>query len=362
MRVWKTAVFGALAVLAFATATVRTAAQGPFASIVAFGTSLSDSGNAFALRGGTNTPPDYLLDPLLVPSAPYARGGHHFSNGATWIEQFARSQGLAGSVRPAYQSSGAGTNYAVGAARAYEDGLNVNLSAQVDAFLGEVGGVAPSDALYTIEMGGNDIRDALVAYPTGHGAILQAANISIFNNIMRLYAAGARTFIVWRAPNVGLTPAIRRLDTISPGAAQLAKGLTQGFNAGLDGVVAQLSALLPGIRIVRLDAFGLLQNIVEHPGRIWFDGCDVRMCDARHSTLHVPTSRRVSVLGRHPSDQGRARHHRERGSFGAGALTVTAEITSSYPRGSAPLGALFERPWHLGDSCYFTPLVRHTPI
>ena len=179
MRVRKTAVFGAVAMLAFATAIVRTAAQGPFASIVAFGASLSDSGNAFALRGGTNTAPDYLLDPLLVPSAPYARGGHHFSNGATWIEQFARSQGLAGSVRPAYQSAGNGTNYAVGGARAWEDGLNVNLSAQVDAFLGDVGGVAPSDALYTIEMGGNDIRDALVAYPTGHGAILQAANISI---------------------------------------------------------------------------------------------------------------------------------------------------------------------------------------
>ncbi len=265
MRVRKTAVFGAVAMLAFATAVVRTAAHGPFASIVAFGASLSDSGNAFALRGGTNTAPDYLLDPLLVPSAPYARGGHHFSNGATWIEQFARSQGLAGSVRPAYQSAGNGTNYAVGGARAWEDGVNVNLSAQVDAFLGDVGGVAPADALYTIEMGGNDIRDALVAYPTGHGAILQAANISMFNNILRLYAAGARTFIVWRAPNVGLTPAIRRLDTISPGAAQLATGLTQGFNAGLDGVVAQLSAGLPGIRIVRLDAFGLLNHIVADP-------------------------------------------------------------------------------------------------
>jgi phospholipase/lecithinase/hemolysin len=265
MRVWKTAVFGALALLVFTTATIPTAAKGPYASIVAFGTSLSDSGNAFALRGGTNTPPDYLLDPLLVPSAPYARGGHHFSNGATWIEQFARGQGLAGSVRPAYQSAGAGTNFAVGAARAYEDGLNLNLSAQVDAFLGEVGGAAPSDALYTIEMGGNDIRDALLAYPTGHGAILQAANVSIFNNIMRLYLAGARTFIVWRAPNVGLTPAIRRLDTISPGAAQLAKSLTEGFNTGLDGVVAKLSMLLPGVRIVRLDAFGLLQNIVDTP-------------------------------------------------------------------------------------------------
>jgi outer membrane lipase/esterase len=113
-------------------------------------------------------------------------------------------------------------------------------------------------------MGGNDIRDALVAYPNGHGAILQAANISIANNILALYTAGARTFIVWRAPNVGLTPAIRRLDTISPGAAQLATGLTQAFNGGLDGVVKQLSAL-PGIRIVRLDAFGLLQRIVSTP-------------------------------------------------------------------------------------------------
>ena len=64
---------------------------------------------------------------------------------------------------------------------------------------------------------------------------------------------------------MGLTPAIRTLDTISPGAAQLATGLTQGFNAGLDGVVAQLSAALPGIRIVRLDAFGLLNHIVADP-------------------------------------------------------------------------------------------------
>ena len=253
MRVRKTAVVGVLAVVAFATVTIRTAAQGPFASIVAFGTSLSDSGNAFALRGGTNTPPDYVLDPLLVPSTPFARGGHHFSNGATWIEQFAQSRGLAGSVRPAYQSSGVGANYAVGGARAYEDGLNLNLPAQVDAFLGDVGGLAPSDALYTIEFGGPDIRDALLAYPTGHGTILQAANTSIFNNIVRLYLAGARTFIVWRAPNVGLTPAIRRLDVITPGTAQLAKDLTEGFNTGLDGVVAQLSMLLPGIRIVRLE-------------------------------------------------------------------------------------------------------------
>jgi phospholipase/lecithinase/hemolysin len=264
MRAWKTISIGVVSLLAVLTATVHTTASVPFDRIVAFGASLSDPGNAFALRGGTNTPPDYLLDPLLVPSAPYARGGHHFSNGATWVEQFARSVGLAASVRPSFQDSGGATNYAVGGARAYEDGVNVNLSAQVEAFLQQVNHTAPSDALYTIEMGGNDIRDALVAYPSGSGAILQAAVISIASNIGRLYAGGARTFIVWRAPNVGLTPAIRTLDHLRPGAVQLGTGLTGAFNTGLDGAVADLSKL-PGIRIVRLDAYGLLNNIVDHP-------------------------------------------------------------------------------------------------
>ena len=264
MKVRTIASVASVTLLAVASISVPSAAPAPFARIVAFGASLSDSGNAFALRGGTNTPPDYLLDPLLVPSAPYALGGHHFSNGATWIEQFARSIGLAGSVRPVFLSSNPNaTNYAVGAARAYEDTVNVNLPAQVDAFLQQFGGVAPPDALYTIEMGGNDIRDALVAFPSGGaGAILQNANISIAQSITALYAAGARDFLVWRAPNVGLTPAIRRLNQISPGAMQLATGLTQAFNAGLDDVVTQLLAGLPGIRIVRLDAFRLLNDIV----------------------------------------------------------------------------------------------------
>ena len=237
-------------------------AQPSYSGIVVFGTSLSDSGNAFALRGGANTPPDYLLNPLLVPSAPYARGGHHFSNGATWVEQFARSLGLAGSVRPAYGSSSAvATNFAVGAARAYDDGQNVNLSEQVEAFLQSTGGVASPSALYVIEMGGNDVRDALGAYPTGHAVILQQALGAIAANIGRLYGAGARHFLVWSAPNPALTPAVRRLAIANPGIAQLAAALTQSFNANLGGLLTQLSAL-PGIGLDRLDAYTLLNEIV----------------------------------------------------------------------------------------------------
>src|SRR5687767_257801 len=138
MKLRTLAVF--VAALAVTATTLSARQHAPYSGIVVFGTSLSDPGNAFALRGGTNTPPDYDLNPLLIPNAPYMRGGHHFSNGPTWVEQFAGSLGLAGSVRPAYASeSPLATNYAVGAARACDapGDENVNLADQVAAFLAD---------------------------------------------------------------------------------------------------------------------------------------------------------------------------------------------------------------------------------
>ena len=147
----------------------------------------------------------------------------------------------------------------------------MNLPEQVDAFLQQTGGAAPADALYVIEFGGNDIRDAIIAYlgggPPAAGAVLTDANLAIARAITTLYGAGARRFLVWRAPNVGLTPAIGILNRTSPGATQLATGLTQAFNLGLDGVVAQLEAVLPGInKIARLDAWRVLNDLVATPG------------------------------------------------------------------------------------------------
>ena len=241
------------------------AAQSRFSGIVVFGTSLSDPGNAFVLLGDASTPPDFMLNPFLIPSAPYAKGGHHFSNGATWVEQFARSVGLGDSVRPALATTDPGvTNFAVGAARAYDDGINFNLTRQVDTFLQRSGGVASSQALYVIEMGGNDVRDAFVVYAGGGngGPILAQALSSIAANIQRLYAAGATNFLVWAAPNIGLTPAIRSLG---PAAQGLAAFVTQGFNDNLEEVVAQLSAGLSGSSFARLDAYQLVTAIVDEP-------------------------------------------------------------------------------------------------
>lgn len=241
-------------------------AQGPSHRIVVFGTSLSDPGNAFALLGATNTPPDYSVDPFLVPDRPYARGGQHFSNGATWIEQYAGPRGLSASVQPAFRDAGAkASNFAVGGARAREVADNLHLSLQVAVFLQQVGGAAPSDALYVIEMGGNDLRDALLAGQAGGPAIIQDAITSIAANIGTLYVAGARRFLVWNAPDLGLTPAIRAFDVLFPGTAAAATDASQLFNDHLDFALGMLNNDLPGIQFVRLDVFQKLHALVDAP-------------------------------------------------------------------------------------------------
>ena len=242
------------------------AAQTTFGRIVVFGTSLSDPGNAFSIIKQMSLPPYDTLDPFLVPSAPYAMGGHHFTNGATWIEQLARPLGLAGNARPAFQAPGTeASNYAVGGARAGGDGTDT-LSVEVGAFLRDFNGAAPPDALYVVEMGANDIRDSIAALPdfVHAGAIINNALTGIGNNIGALYGAGARKFLVWNAPNLRLTPAVRILDKLFPGTGQAAEGLTQSFNAGLENLLGSLAGL-PGIEIVRLDAYGKLNELVADP-------------------------------------------------------------------------------------------------
>src|SRR5689334_18069085 len=77
---------------------------------IVFGDSLSDSGNAFVILNTVTVPPFQSL----VPAAPYARGGLHFSNGSTWIEQLALIDHANPSADPALRAPGVFSNYAVG--------------------------------------------------------------------------------------------------------------------------------------------------------------------------------------------------------------------------------------------------------
>lgn len=242
-------------------------AQPAYGRIVVFGTSLSDPGNAFALTGHAITPPYATLDKFLVPDAPYSVGGHHFSNGATWIEQLTLMPGIAGNALPAFQGSNTNaSNYAVGGARARNNEINVNLSDQVNAYMRDSGGAASPDALYVIEFGGNDIRDALTAFTEGAdgGAIITAAIIAMDDNFRTLYAVGARKFLVLNAPDLRLVPAVRIMDSLFPGAGHVAEYFSLLFNEDLDTLLAG-EAGLPGIQITKLDLYRKLNELSDNP-------------------------------------------------------------------------------------------------
>jgi len=246
----------------FALLQTSPAAAGAPQRFVVFGDSLSDPGNAFLLLRDVEVPP---FD-SLIPDAPYARGALHFSNGATWVEQLSVLDHALPSAGPALLHPVLFSNYAVGGARARHEGP-FDLSTQVGLFVKDFRGHGPTDALYVVFVGGNDLRDALSALavdPSGATsvAIVQAALFAIRDNLLTLYAADGRSFLLANAPDISLTPAVRLLDPVAQGAARF---LAAQFNDGLEAILHGLELGL-GVGIVRLDVFRILNEIVAAPG------------------------------------------------------------------------------------------------
>ncbi|MBS3952024.1 MAG: SGNH/GDSL hydrolase family protein [Methylomicrobium sp.] len=275
------------------------AQEKPFERIVVFGTSLSDPGNGFVLLSdpyafgfdencelGTpaNVPPYDSLDELVIPDGTYARGGHHVTNGATWVEQLARGQGLSGNVRPALRNPGLkASNYAVGGARAASDyPCRFNLANQLEEYFADFPETS-ANALVVIEMGGNDVRDALVD-PDPLTVITEAIT-QINNTIQELHLKGARHFLLVNVPAIGQTPAIQTLNYLYPALdiANSANLLARGFNGALAELQDGLNSGLPGVDIRTLDLYSLLNKIIATPGDY-----DITTIDKACVTPNVP--------------------------------------------------------------------------
>ena len=228
---------------------------------IVFGDSLSDPGNAFILTRNLEIPPFASL----IPDAPYARGGFHFSNGATWVEQLSVIDHAVPSAGPALLIPPLFSNYAVGGARARTVAA-FDLPTQVGLFLGDFHGQAPANALYVVFIGGNDLRDALEALETDPlGAtsvgIIQGALSAIGSNLGALYAAGARRFLVANGPDIGLAPAVRLLGPAAQGAGSF---LSMQFNDGLNSILDGFETA-PGVELARLDVFTFMHDVAASP-------------------------------------------------------------------------------------------------
>ena len=232
--------------------------------LIVFGDSLSDPGNAFALTGESSVPPYADLDPFLVPGAPYAKGGLHFSNGKTWVERFAKRLGANQSAGPAFRLPGVFCNFAVGSARAAGTSP-IDLPGQVGILLGSrVPGESLDDALAVIVIGGNDVRDAIVD-PANAEAIIGNAVSAIYNSILTLEGVGVKKFLVGNVPNLALTPAIRALDAVVPqDVTFFAMLLSVGFNQELAQALAALKNN-PDVEIAEFDIFATVGEVANNP-------------------------------------------------------------------------------------------------
>ena len=146
-------------------------AQAGFSSLYVFGDSLSDSGNN-AVVLAPNVTPVPIPGNSFIRTFPYASG--RYTDAEVWAQILASSLGL--SAGPSLLG---GTDYAFGGARTgpVTDLLPPSLEAQVAIFLSQHGGVAPSDALYVVEGGGENARDALAAIGDCGGNLLCVSGV-----------------------------------------------------------------------------------------------------------------------------------------------------------------------------------------
>ncbi|MFM7437406.1 MAG: SGNH/GDSL hydrolase family protein [Snowella sp.] len=160
-----------------------------FNKVIAFGDSLTDSGNV-----ALYTAPNYQSVPFggIIPSLAYQSG--RFTNGPTWVETLATRLGVSASPYLA-----GGTNFAFGGARTGPLGTtpptSPSLLDQFALFQVNTGGIAPSDALYVVWGGSKNARDAAVQKQAGNNsgatAILNQAVGDIVTIIAGLKTAGA---------------------------------------------------------------------------------------------------------------------------------------------------------------------------
>ena len=174
-----------------------------YTQLFAFGDSLSDAGNHFQATG--NSPPPYVMG--------------HASNGPTWVEDLSLRLNLG----PLASSLLGGNDFAFAGAQSGETDANPNfltgtatpnptrefdLDAQATAY--QAAHPKPvAGALYTLDIGANDIFGALATFPTNPveiTTVLSQAVANTITSVMDFYNDGARDLLFYEVPDAGLTP------------------------------------------------------------------------------------------------------------------------------------------------------------
>ena len=304
-------------------------ADAGYSALFIFGDSLSDSGNnaiLFDALGASQIPPlppgtlrTQVLPPTvtnsLIPTYPYAVS-NEYTNGQVWAQTFASSLGLnlAPSLSNPPLPPPGGIDYAFGGARTSAPSPTPSLEDQALVFLSQyptnLGG-APSDALYVVEGGGDNARDALpiigpqiistctnpVTFQGCAKAIIQPTADAYAGDmktiINELEADGAKHIVVWNIPDIGFAPAIL---SDGPLVSELATLLASQMNADL------LKQIGSDPDVALFDIFTLVDEVVKDKGAFGINLSNVT--DACAANQACDPSTYLFWDGIHPTSAG----------------------------------------------------------
>lgn len=246
-------------------------ADGPYSQTVFFGDSLTDGG---------------FFRPLLPASVRPVTGQFTTNPGFVWSQYLAEYYGTSATPNGNGQT---GTNYAAGGARV---GINTtgalgpipSLATQVNNYLATNGGRADSGALYTVWGGANDLF-AITNGGANPTTTISSAVASQIGIVTQLGNAGARYVLVATVPDLGITPAFRAQGAT---AQAQATGLATTYNNALFSGLAS-----SGLRVIPLDTFNLLREIVASPSVYGFTNVTGTACQPQitaNSLTCNPTS------------------------------------------------------------------------
>jgi len=231
-------------------------ADASFSRVYVFGDSLSDTGNLAAVIGDFPSPPFFM---------------NRVSNGPVGVEILAKRFDLTADASLHLIGPSVGSNYAVAGARAISS-QPIDLNTQVMLFLANHRSTAPTDALYVVFIGGNDLRAArdMANFVDAKVIVIEAAN-EVGKTIETLAQAGAQTFLLVNFPNIGAIPETQLIAgaTSNPGLIKRARRVSKLYREELEDI-AELLEDENEIEIVEFDLFKFFKNLLRKADHLGF--------------------------------------------------------------------------------------------
>ena len=230
-------------------------AENTYSKVYIFGDSLSDTGNLASVIGSF--------------PAPYYQ--NRVSNGPLAVDALTAKLDTNADASLHLLGLNNGTNYAVAGAKA-SSSEPVDLDTQILSFKANHGFIAPSDALYVILIGGNDIRSALYETDiTTADSIINTASNKIQDAIKSLNLIGAQSFLILNAPNIALLPETQLMASALSNSELVNQAyvLSKRFNKKLHKTVEQIEET-NNIHITEFNLFKLFNQVVANASNLGF--------------------------------------------------------------------------------------------